>query len=144
MKYHENFYINRLVKEWLSHEMIIIACDLDDTLFPYNPESEEVCQTTRAILKDCVTEGAYIVINTARSKDKHESSLQQCLEIGIKAHCVNTTPDHLGIPYGKDGKVYANIFLDDRSGLEQSLYYLRRAFELVKENRNQQKINDQV
>ena len=43
MRHHANFYTNRLVKEWLRNGKIIIACDLDDTIIPYNEELKENC-----------------------------------------------------------------------------------------------------
>ena len=42
MRHHANFYTNRLAKEWLKNGKIIIACDLDDTIIPYNEEIKEV------------------------------------------------------------------------------------------------------
>ena len=41
IRHHANFYTNRLVKEWLKNGKIIIACDLDDTIIPYNEEIKE-------------------------------------------------------------------------------------------------------
>ena len=41
MRHHANFYTNRLVKEWLKNGKIIIGCDLDDTIIPYNEEIKE-------------------------------------------------------------------------------------------------------
>ena len=43
IRHHANFYTNRLAKEWLKNGKIIIACDLDDTIIPYNEEIKENC-----------------------------------------------------------------------------------------------------
>jgi hypothetical protein len=44
MRHHVNFFVNRLVTEWLKNGKIIIGCDLDDTIIPYNEELKEHCQ----------------------------------------------------------------------------------------------------
>lgn len=138
MLYHKDFYINRLVKEWLAHEKLIIACDLDDTLLPYNSESKETCALTQTLLKDCQQEGIILVLNTARDKELHPSSVLEVEKLGLKVTSINETPAYLNLPYGNSGKVYANIFLDDRAGLECALHQLRKALEIVKQVREQQ------
>jgi hypothetical protein len=47
-------------------------------------------------------------------------------------------PAYWDLPIGIAGKVYANIFLDDRGGLECTKHQLRKAFEIVKQYREQQ------
>lgn len=140
MIYHKDFFINRLVKEWLGHEKLIIACDLDDTIFPYNPELTESCKETVKLIKECQTQGIIFIINTAREPNKLDQSKQEVESLGITVHAVNCMPSYWDLPIGKAGKVYANIFFDDRGGLECTKHQLRKAFEIVKNYREQQKI----
>ena len=137
IKYSEDFYVDRLVKEWLKHEKLIIACDIDDTLLPFNQESKNICEQTIALLTDCQEEGIVLILNTARQKVLHPKSVIQIEHLGLEVTAINETPEELNLPYGKDGKVYANIFLDDRSCLPGSLITLRKSLEIVKEIRNQ-------
>jgi hypothetical protein len=139
--YHKDFFINRLVKEWLRHEKLIIACDLDDTIIPYNPELTESCKETVELIKECQTEGIMFIINTAREFHKLERSKQEVESLSITVHAVNEMPSYWDIPFGQAGKVYANIFLDDRGGLECTKHQLRKAFEIVKQYREQQRIH---
>lgn len=141
--YHKDFFINRLVKEWLTHERLIIACDLDDTIIPYNPELTESCMETVQLIHECQTEGIWFIINTAREEEKLEDSKVQVQNLGITVHSVNRTPPFLNLPYGVSGKVYANIFLDDRGGLECAKHQLRKAYNLVKQYREQLKLRNE-
>lgn len=139
--YHKDFFINRLVKEWLSHERLIIACDLDDTIIPYNEQLTESCKETVQLVKDCQTEGIVFIINTARDvykPERLERSIRQVEDLGIVVHSVNKMPAYWNYPYGLAGKVYANIFLDDRGGLECTKVQLRKALEIVKHYREQE------
>jgi len=138
MTYHKDFFINRLATEWIKHEKIIIACDLDDTIIPYNPELTASCTETVQLIKDCQTEGITFIINTARQGSKLFGSVEQVESLGIKVHAINKMPAYWDLPIGIAGKVYANIFLDDRGGLECTKHQLRKAFEIVKQYRDQQ------
>jgi len=144
MEYHKDFFINRLVKEWLSHERLIIACDLDDTIIPYNIELNDSCQETVELIKECQTEGIWFIINTAREGFKLEDSKTQVESLGIEVHSVNEMPFTWDLPYGLSGKVYANIFLDDRGGLECTKHQLRKAYNIVKQYREQIKLKQEL
>lgn len=138
--YHKDFYINRLVSEWLTHNSLIIGCDIDDTIIPYNVSQKEDCENTVDLIKDCMQEGVYLVINTARGLDRHISTMEEVKKLGLHPICVNENPSFLNLPYGNSGKIYANIFLDDRGGLSLAKYQLREALEIVKQIREQQKL----
>jgi len=89
MRHHANFYTNRLVKEWLKNGKIIIACDLDDTIIPYNDEIKENCKKMVNLILECQEQGIYFLINTARSKEQLKQAKQQVEELGIKVHGIN-------------------------------------------------------
>lgn len=144
MNYHKDFFINRLIREWLSHERLIIACDLDDTIIPYNPELTDSCNETVELIKECQTEGIWFIINTAREEEKLENSRTQVESLGITVHSINEMPFTWDLPYGVSGKVYANIFLDDRGGLECTKHQLRKAYNFVKNYREQIKIKQEI
>lgn len=137
IRYHEDFFINRLVKEWLSHNRLIIACDLDDTIIPYNPELAESCAEMVQLVKACQEEGILFIINTARESYKLQQSRAQVESLGIRVDGVNEMPPDWIIPYGKAGKVYANIFLDDRGGLACTKKQLQETLRIVKQIREE-------
>jgi hydroxymethylpyrimidine pyrophosphatase-like HAD family hydrolase len=89
MRHHANFYTNRLVTEWLKNDKIIIACDLDDTIIPYNEEIKDNCKIMVDLILECQKEGIIFLINTARSEYQLQKAKEQVEELGIKVHGVN-------------------------------------------------------
>jgi hypothetical protein len=136
MRHHANFYTNRLVTEWLKNGKIIIACDLDDTIIPYNDEIKDNCQIMVDLILDCQKEGIIFLINTARSEYQLQKAKEQVEELGIVVHGVNQMYEGWDKPYGLNGKLYANIFLDDRGGFWDSYWTLSNALTIVKQNKN--------
>lgn len=120
-------YTRRLVDEWNQHGKIIIAVDYDDTISPWRWSKEDL-QDTINLIKECSIVGAYIVIFTSCSPDRYGEIDRYCKENDIPVDTINQNP--LSLPYGNDNKIYANIFLDDRAGLEGAKKMLRTALYL--------------
>jgi MoaA/NifB/PqqE/SkfB family radical SAM enzyme len=118
----------------------MIACDLDDTIIPYNEEIKENCKKMVNLILDCQKEGIIFLINTARSEHQLERAKQQVEELGIVVHGVNEMHPEWDKPYGVNGKLYANIFLDDRGGFWDTYWTLSNALSIV---RHQRKNGDQ-
>lgn len=135
MRHHANFYVNRLTTEWLKNGKIIIGCDLDDTIIPYNEEIKDNCKKMVDLILECQEEGIIFLINTARSEYQLEKAKQQVEELGIVVHGVNKMHPEWDKPYGINGKIYANIFLDDRGGFWDSYYTLFNALTMIKMER---------
>ena len=132
MRHHANFYTNRLVTEWLKNSKIIIGCDLDDTIIPYNEEIKDNCKKMVDLILECQKEGIIFLINTARSEYQLEKSKEQVEELGITVHGVNKMHPEWDKPYGVNGKIYANIFIDDRGGFWDTYWTLTNALTMVK------------
>ena len=135
MRHHANFYTNRLAKEWLKNGKIIIACDLDDTIIPYNEEIKDNCKKMVDLILECQKEGIVFLINTARGEQQLEIAKEQVEKLGIEVHGVNQMHPEWGKPYGINGKIYANIFLDDRGGIKSSYWDLSETLSIVKQER---------
>jgi len=114
-------YMERLKKEWDQHGKIIIGCDFDDTLCHWGLEGFNPARTI-SILKKAKHIGAYIVIFTASKEERFPEIEAYCKSIGIEIDSINKNP--INLPYGNGGKIYANIFVDDRAGLNESLAIL--------------------
>ena len=132
MRHHVNFYTNRLVTEWLKNGKIIIGCDLDDTIITYNEEIKDNCKKMVDLILECQKEGIIFLINTARSEYQLEKAKKQVEELGITVHGVNKMHPEWDKPYGVNGKLYANIFLDDRGGFWDTYWILTNALTMVK------------
>jgi hypothetical protein len=139
MRHHASFFINRLATEWLKNGKLIIACDLDDTIIPYNEEIKDNCQKVVDLILECQKVGIIFIINTARGEKQLENAKNQVEELGIEVHGVNQMHEEWGRPYGINGKVYANIFLDDRGGLMENYWILSEALSIVKKERRNEK-----
>jgi hypothetical protein len=137
MRHHADFYINRLATEWIKNGKIIIGCDLDDTILPYNEEIKDNCKKMVELILECQDEGIVFLINTARGEKQLENAKQQVEDLGIVVHGVNKMHDEWNRPYGINGKIYANIFLDDRCGFWNSYWTLFEALSIVKRFRKE-------
>ena len=143
IRHHANFYTNRLVKEWLKNGKIIIACDLDDTIIPYNEEIKENCKKMVDLILECQEQGIYFLINTARSLDRLQNAKEQVEALGIEVHGINEMHPEWDKPYGINGKLYANIFLDDRGGFWDSYETLSNTLTIVRKQRKNGNTNEQ-
>jgi hypothetical protein len=117
-------YLERLEQEWEQHGKIIIACDFDDTISPWRMHKSDFKRVID-ILKIARETGAFIVIFTACNAERYPEIKKYCSDNGLEIDSINETP--IDLPYGKNGKVYANIFIDDRAGLNESLAILEMA-----------------
>ena len=134
----ENKYLTRLYQEWKQHGKIIVGVDFDDTISPWkfkDKESLEKIDKTIQILRVAHETGAYIVIFTACSPDRYEEIQSYCEKAKLPIDTINKTPFEIPEGYGKGGKIYANIFLDDRAGLDQALDMLNTAMYMVRGDR---------
>lgn len=124
-------YINRLVKEWKQHGKIIIAVDFDSTI-SYWPtiDNQEDIDRTIATLQVAHATGAYIVVNTACKEDRFEDIQKHCENIKLPIDSINAPP--IETVYGNPNKLYANVFLDDRAGLNEALAILTKAMYVVR------------
>ena len=136
----QNKYVDRLRKEWEQHGKIIIAVDYDDTISPWKWTKEEL-QDTVTVIKEAQLVGAYVVIFTACAPDRYTEISEYTKSLGIRVDAINQNP--IDMPYGNSNKIYANIFLDDRGGLEEAKHILRTCIYLQRSyNRSQIHLDD--
>ena len=124
-----NPYLERLEEEWKQYGKIIIACDYDDTISPWKMTNTNFTRVFE-ILKMAKQTGAYVVIFTACKEERYNEITKYCLDNGLEIDGINTTP--IDLPYGNNKKIYANIFIDDRAGLNESLNILEMAMYRVR------------
>lgn len=135
-------YIDRLASEWEQHGNIIIAVDFDDTIAPWKLNDKQECNKVIAILKDCSLVGAYISIFTACNEDRFGEIRGYCTENELVISSINSNP--IELPYGNRNKIYANIFIDDRAGLGESLEILKEAMYIQRSKIASKKLTDQT
>ena len=117
-------YLERLEEEWKTYNKIIIACDYDDTISPWKMQNRDFKRIFEVLITAKQT-GAYVVIFTACKEDRYPEITKYCSDNGLEIDGINKTP--IDLPYGNDKKIYANVFIDDRAGLNESLNILEMA-----------------
>lgn len=117
-----NIVRDRLLTEWKQHGKIIIACDFDDTIKNWKLGTFALFRYVLTLLHACKQTGAYIVIFTACDKDRYSEIKDYCAANGLEIDSINENP--IELPYGNQNKIYANIFLDDRAGIIESIEIL--------------------
>lgn len=124
-----NKFQRRLIDEWSQYGKIIIAVDFDDTISPFKFnefEDNQFYARVWNLLNECYQTGAYIVCHTSCNPDRYDFIINEFKRNGIPEVYINQTP--IDLPYGNTGsKIYANIYLDDRAGLNEALEMLETA-----------------
>jgi hypothetical protein len=118
-------FIKRLVDEWRAYGKIIIGLDFDDTISPWKFTEPEWYKATVSTVQEAQKEGAFVVIHTACDPDRNAEITERCEKLGLKIDGINEVP--LKLPYGNHKKMFANIYLDDRAGIDNALYILSTA-----------------
>jgi hydroxymethylpyrimidine pyrophosphatase-like HAD family hydrolase len=120
----------RLLKEWIEHKELIIAVDFDNTIFDYHEQGHDYSDIIN-VLKRAKKIGAYIIIYTAADSGRYPSIKKYLNENNIPFDNINE--NKAGLPFASsNSKVYYNVLLDDRAGLEsafKSLVYALRSME---------------
>jgi len=117
----------RLLEEYNRHKSLVIAVDMDNTLFDYHSKGYKFPALIK-LLQDCNKIGFKIVIFSGSAKERHPFIREYCEKIGVKISGINQDV----IDWHKDksldwssSKIYYNIFLDDRAGLASAYEVLR-------------------
>jgi hypothetical protein len=133
--------IERLTKEWIEHDKIVLAVDYDDTIYHWRHNSEEDCKKVRDLVKWCQTIGAYVMIHSCSDEDRHDELRAFCESKGILVDSINKNP--IALPFGHEGKPYYNWQLCDRSGLEYAMKVLAQsAKNVITHKRNKIDLNE--
>ena len=124
--------LGRLIIEYEKHGQLIVAFDFDDTVFnTHERPGWEYNQVIELLRK--VQPYAYIICWSASVPERYESMWQYFKENNIPCQAINSDAPWVA-PRGR--KIYANIYLDDRAGLE-STYNLLNLFVETMENYKQ-------
>jgi hydroxymethylpyrimidine pyrophosphatase-like HAD family hydrolase len=116
----------RLKEEFLLHGKLIIAYDLDSTVYDYHHKN-----VSYEMVKDLIRKYrnfAYFIVFTSSEPDRYEEIKQILNKENLPYDSINE--DAPFIPF-KGRKVYYNILLDDRAGLKQTYKELLRLYNEV-------------
>lgn len=134
----DDIYVNRLVKEWIEHDRIILSIDFDSTISYWNTiENQEDIEKTIDLVRR-VQGATYNVIFTACHSDRYNEIRFYCNKKGIRVDAINQNP--IDLPYGKSGKIFYNWNLCDRSGLKEALIILETAYYMYRGHKQCEKV----
>lgn len=134
-----DWYVERLIREWLLHGKIVVACDFDDTIFPWGDVDPKLLRRAINIVILAQSVGIYLTIWSACAPARFDEIREWCHRAKIHVDSINENP--IPLPYGNHRKMYYNHLLDDRAGLEQALDMLEYACYRVQSDRKPPTIN---
>jgi hydroxymethylpyrimidine pyrophosphatase-like HAD family hydrolase len=120
--------IQRLVREYQTHDSLVVAFDFDDTVYDFHKKGRTYTRVIE-LLRKALQANCYLIAWTG-SEDISFVRLY-LTEHAIPFHAINENP-----PFSKSTsrKIYANIYLDDRAGLSASVYHLEETLNRVEQD----------
>lgn len=117
---------NRLKEEFNLHKKLIIAYDFDSTVFDYHHTN-----ASYEMVKDLIRKYknyAYFIVFTSSESNRYDEIKEILEKENLPYDSINE--DAPFIPF-KGRKIYYNILLDDRAGLNQTYNELLRLYNEV-------------
>lgn len=114
-----DFYLNttnsfqRLIEEYQTHKSLVVAFDFDDTVYDFHKKGREYKQVI-ALLQRLKAINCYLICWTGQEDLNFVAQYLQ--ENNIPFDTINENPPFRN---STSRKIYANVFIDDRAGLEQ-------------------------
>jgi len=121
--------VERLYETWQRHGRLLVSADMDATLFDFRKRGETYPRTI-GLLKRCQKLGWLITIFTASAESRHPEILAYAQSLGLIIASINKNPIDKLI-YGRAGKIFYNLLLDDRCGLGQACEILSLTLDKV-------------
>lgn len=126
-----DYCVERLFTQWQKTPRILCAVDFDETLFDFHQKGHVFPRVT-ALVRRAQAHAFYIIIFTASKKERHSFIIEYCRSIGIAPDAINRNA--IESEFGNEGKIFFNIFLDDRAGLAQACDVLEKTLDLIDKN----------
>lgn len=122
---HPSFLLERLIKQYQKNDKLIIAYDFDDTVSPLWCAD---CGDVQSVLRMCRnTLDAYFICYT--SNDNMEKVKNFIEKYDIPCDAINENAPFAPVV---GGKIFYNIFLDDKAGLGEAVNTLKQLLYLVR------------
>ncbi len=129
-----NNTVERLTEEWIKYGKIIVAYDFDDTVYDFHKKGRTYNDVI-ALLQECKKYGAYFIVFTACGKEEEYKISEYLNANKIPFDKINDNIDFIKFT-GR--KVYYNIMLDDRAGLQSAYIALSETLNNIKQFKGEQ------
>lgn len=113
------FLLTRLIHQYRKQDRLIIAYDFDDTVRPYWCSSCEDVKSVLRLAKHALN--AYFIVYTCNPD--HDKIRRYLEEEEIPYDSINKNAPFID-PEMVDGKLFYNLFLDDKAGLGETVRVL--------------------
>lgn len=120
-----SFLLERLITQYQKQDKLVIAYDFDDTISPYWCAS---CSEVQSVLRMCRdTLDAYFICYTSNDNmEKVKNFIEKC---DIPCDAINKDAPFAPV---SGGKIFYNVFLDDKAGLGEVVNTLKQLLFLVR------------
>lgn len=116
----------RLYKEYKQYNSLVIAYDLDNTVYDFHKKGESYLQVIE-LLRELKNIGCYLICFTANSD--RDFVINYLTQNNIPFDKINENPPFFN---SAERKIYYNAFLDDRAGLLQVYSELHLLLQILK------------
>jgi hypothetical protein len=127
--------IKRLISEWVKHKSLVIAYDYDNTVFDYHNLGYQF-NGLISLLRECKQHGAKFIVYSCSPTERYPEMVNYLTTNDIPFDTINENIVEL---HGGQGKLFYNIFLDDRAGLKSAYSVLHSALVVIKEQPDTEK-----
>jgi hypothetical protein len=127
--------IKRLISEWVKYKSLIIAYDYDNTVFDYHNLGYEFNDLIE-LLRECKKYGSKFIVYSHSPIGRYDEMKTYLNSRDIPFDTINENIIEL---HNGSGKLFYNIFLDDRAGLKSAYTSLYVALSVMKEGPNDEK-----
>lgn len=131
---HHKNVVDRLVEEYHKYGNIIVAYDYDGTVHDYHKNGDTYLNVMN-LLKDLKPYAKFIVY-TCSPTERYEEIINYLEVYGLPMDTINENIVKLND--NCCAKLYYNIMLDDRCGLESAFFALTDFLEIIKKEEKQQ------
>lgn len=125
----------RIIEDWINFDRLLVAVDFDSTLKPWKDFEGDHCDDVCQLIRELKEIGCFIILFTA---NKHpDKCLEWCEAKNIPIDTVNENAPEAMEYFLRQGydepprKLFWNVLIDDKSGLQQTYNELKTLIHLV-------------
>lgn len=121
---------DKLFRNYKEHGTLIVAFDYDDTIYPYSDDyTQRQYEKRWEILRECKDLDFYLILYTCNGQDRYEEMMEFMDKNNIPYDAINQNHPDFGYEVGR--KIFYNILLDDKAGLDEALKNLCHVINVI-------------
>lgn len=117
-------FVERLREELHKYGTLIVAYDYDDTVYDFHKKGREYNDIISLLQRLDKLGIAKFVVYTCSPTGRHQGMINYLRENNIPWNSINCLPEGFEDKVPTGGKLYYNVLLDDRAGLQMPYWAL--------------------